>query len=57
MRIRKRTTAKMRIPSPAVKPFVRLQLLYAEASQDDEMMMDERMGITMRNKIMMIDEN
>ena len=26
---------------------MRLQLLFGEASQDDEMMMDERMGITM----------
>ena len=32
MRIRKRTTAKMRIPSSAVKPLVRLQLLFAEGS-------------------------
>ena len=53
MRIKMRT----RIPSSAVKPLVRLQLLFAEGSQDEERMMDERMPITMRNKIMMIDEN
>ena len=57
MRIRKRTAAKMRIFSSAVKPLVRLQLLFAEGSQDEERMMDERMPITMRNKIMMIDES
>ena len=57
MRIRKRTTAKMRIFSSAVKPLVRLQLLFAEGSQDEERMMDERMPITVRNKIMMIDES
>ena len=52
-----RIKIRMGIPSSAVKPLVRLQLLFAEESQDEEMMMDKRMGITMRNKIMMIDEN
>ena len=50
MRIRKRTTAKMRIFSSAVKPLVRLQLLFAEGSHPSSSLKWVALGMVMEMK-------
>ena len=50
--MRKRNVMRMRIPSSAVKPLVRLQLLFAEGSHPSSSLKSEWVALEMRRILM-----